>query len=91
MFLVLTPAAAKIKGVKVSGAMEASRAGLTPPPQTGVRHAIRPLSVFSFCGQPITGSRDERQLDKDLPLCPDCKRHRDEATLLFGGRRRKRD
>ncbi len=67
------------------------RAGMNPPSQTNVRHAIRPLSVFSFCGQFIAAPYDHHAAPKDLPLCPDCKRYRDKAALLFGGRRRRRD
>ncbi|MGA2113636.1 MAG: hypothetical protein ABSH56_02660 [Bryobacteraceae bacterium] len=60
------------------------------PLQTSVRHAIRPLSVFSFCGQFIATARDEHPAaPKDLPLCPECKRYRAEAALLFGGKRRR--
>ena len=65
---------------------------MTPPSQTTVRHAIRPLSAFSFCGQFIAAPRDgHHAAPKDLPLCPECKRNRDKAALLFGGRRRRRD
>jgi hypothetical protein len=61
-----------------------------PSSRTNVRHAIRPLSVFSFCGQFIAASRDDHQAaHKDLPLCPECKRYRDKAALLFGSRRRR--
>ncbi len=68
------------------------RVDMTPLSQTDVRHVVRPLSVFSFCGQIVGGPGDERQrATKDLPLCPECKRYRDKAALLFGGRRRTRN
>jgi hypothetical protein len=63
---------------------------MNSPSQANVRHAIRPLSVFSFCGQFIAAARDDhRAAPKNQPLCPECKRTRDEAALLFGGKRRR--
>jgi hypothetical protein len=58
--------------------------------QPNVRHSIRPLNVFSFCGQPIAAPRREyEQLSRGLPECPDCKRARNGAALSRGGRQRK--
>jgi hypothetical protein len=58
--------------------------------QTTTRHRIRPLSVFTFCGQPIAAPHDEYHLlTKDLPPCPECKRARDKAALTLGGRQRR--
>ena len=55
-----------------------------------IRHHIRPLSVFSFCGQPIVAPRDEYHLiTKDLPPCTECQRARDKAQQLLGGRHRR--
>ena len=52
------------------------------PPLHDVRHSIRPLSVFSFCGQPMAALRDEYQLTtKDLQPCPECKRARTDPDL----------
>jgi hypothetical protein len=54
--------------------------------QTYVRHSIRPLSVFSFCGQPIAVPLGQYHLaTKDLPPCPECKRAREKAALMRGG------
>ena len=54
--------------------------------QTNVRHSIRPLNVFSFCGQPIAAPRDEYYpATRDLPPCPQCKRARDQAALALAG------
>lgn len=58
------------------------------PTETHVRHFIRPLSVFSFCGQ-IVIRRDGSLSAKELPLCAECKRYRDKAAQLFGARRTK--
>jgi hypothetical protein len=57
---------------------------MTLQSQTSVRHSIRPLNVFSFCGQPITLPRGEyQQATKDLPPCPECQRARDRAALML--------
>jgi hypothetical protein len=57
---------------------------------TRVRHSIRPLSVFSFCGQPIAAPRDEYHLaTKGLPPCMECQRARDRAQQMLGGRHRR--
>jgi hypothetical protein len=64
---------------------------VNPRLHTDVRHSIRPLSVFSFCGQPMAALRDEYQLTtKDLPPCPECRRARDKAVLMHGGRYRRK-
>jgi len=58
--------------------------------RTRVRHSVRPLNVFSFCGEPITASRDEYHLlTKDLPPCPKCKRVRDKAARARGPKSRR--
>jgi hypothetical protein len=63
---------------------------MTPSTETNFRHNIRPLSIFSFCGQPIVRRRDEYQLaTKELPPCPECKRARDKAALALGGKYRR--
>jgi hypothetical protein len=55
-----------------------------------VRHSVRPLNVFSFCGEPIVASRDEYHLlTKDLPPCPECRRARDKVALELGGKYRR--
>jgi hypothetical protein len=55
-----------------------------------IRHMIRPLSVFSFCGQPIAARRDEYQTaTKGLPPCMECQRARDKAQRMLGGRHRR--
>ena len=41
------------------------------------------------CELYICGNDDHRAAPKNLPLCPECKRTRDEAALLFGGKRRR--
>jgi hypothetical protein len=52
--------------------------------QTNVRHSIRPLNVFSFCGQPIGAPRDEYfPATRDLPPCPECKRAREQVALAL--------
>jgi hypothetical protein len=54
--------------------------------QTNVRHSIRPLNVFSFCGQFIAAPRDQYfPATRNLPLCPECKRARDQAALVLAG------
>src|ERR1019366_615266 len=64
---------------------------MTLQSQTYVRHSIRPLNVFSFCGQPIPAPHGQYHLaTKDLPPCPECKRARDKAALTLGGGSRKR-
>jgi hypothetical protein len=57
---------------------------------TRIRHSIRPLSVFSFCGQPIAASRDEYHVTtKDLPPCTECQRARERAQQILGGKHRR--
>ena len=57
-----------------------------------IRHSIRPLSVFSFCGQPIAAPRDEYHLTtKDLPPCTECQRARERAQQMLGGKHRRLD
>jgi hypothetical protein len=52
--------------------------------QPNVRHSLRPLNVFSFCGQPIAAPRDEYYpATRDLPPCPECKRARDQVALVL--------
>jgi hypothetical protein len=59
--------------------------------QTGVRHSIRPLNTFSFCGRPIAAPHGEYLIaTKDLPPCPECKRAREKAALTMGGAYRRR-
>jgi hypothetical protein len=63
---------------------------MSAPSPIRVRHSLRPLSVFSFCGETIATARDEyRSLTKDLPPCPECKRARDNASLVLGGKNRR--
>jgi len=55
-----------------------------------LRHRIRPLSVFTFCGQPITAPRHEYHIiTKDLPPCTECRRASDRAQQLLGGKHRR--
>ena len=57
---------------------------------TRIRHSIRPLSVFSFCGQPIAAPRDEYHMEtKGLPLCTECQRARERAQQMVGGKHRR--
>ncbi len=57
---------------------------------TNTRHRFRPLSVFSFCGQPIAAPREMYHLlTKDLPPCRQCQRARDRGTLTLGGKNRR--
>jgi hypothetical protein len=53
--------------------------------QTNVRHSIRPLNVFSFCGQPIAAPREYYPATRDLPACPQCKRALSQAALALAG------
>jgi hypothetical protein len=54
------------------------------------RHTLRPLSLFTFCGEAIAARGDEYQrLTRDLPLCPECRRVRDEALKAIAGKRRR--
>jgi hypothetical protein len=54
--------------------------------QTNVRHSLRPLNVFSFCGQPIAAPRDQYyRATRNLPPCPECKRARNQAALVLAG------
>jgi hypothetical protein len=63
---------------------------MTPNSRSQVRHAVRPLNVFSFCGEPIVAPRGEYHLlTKDLPPCPECKRARDQVALALGGKYRR--
>jgi hypothetical protein len=55
-----------------------------------IRHSIRPLSVFSFCGQPIAAPREEyHQTTKGLPPCMECERARERARQMLGGKHRR--
>ena len=57
---------------------------------TPIRHRIRPLSVFSFCGQPIAEPRGEYHMTtKDLPPCTECQHARERAQQILGGRHRR--
>lgn len=63
---------------------------MTPQRQTNTRHRIRPLNVFTFCGQPIAATRDEYHLlTKYLPACLACKRAQDRAVLSLDRRHRR--
>jgi hypothetical protein len=54
--------------------------------QTNVRHSLRPLNVFSFCGQPIAAPRNQYYPEtRDLPPCPECQRARDQIVLALTG------
>ena len=64
---------------------------MTSQSQNRVRHSIRPLNTFSYCGQPITAPLGQYHLaTKDLPPCPECKRAREKAALTVGGGYRRR-
>ena len=57
---------------------------MTTQTQLQVRHSLRPLNVFSFCGQPIAEPRGEYLLaTRDLPSCPDCQRARNRAVWML--------
>jgi hypothetical protein len=63
---------------------------MTQPSPIQIRHRIRPLSVFSFCGQPIAAPRDEYHMaTKDLPPCTECQRARQRAQQMLGGKHRR--
>ena len=63
---------------------------MTEPSAIQIRHRIRPLSVFSFCGQPIAAPRDEYHMaTKDLPPCAECQRARQRAQEMLGGKHRR--
>jgi len=63
---------------------------MTPQSRRPVRHSVRPLSVFTFCGETLAAPRDEyHERTKDLQPCPECKRARDEAEAVLGGKRRR--
>ncbi len=58
--------------------------------RTNTRHKIRPLSVFTFCGQPIAApSHAYHLLTKDLPPCLVCQRAHERAAQVLGKRHRK--
>ena len=53
-----------------------------------VRHSLRPLNVFTFCGQPISAPRGEYLLAaRDLPPCLECQRARNRAAWMLGRNR----
>ena len=57
---------------------------MTTHTQLQVRHSLRPLNVFSFCGQPISAPRGEYlSATRDLPPCPDCERARTRAVQFL--------
>jgi hypothetical protein len=63
---------------------------MAPQSSAQVRHSVRPLNTFSFCGEHIAQSRQEYHLlTKDLPQCPECQRVRDQAVLTLGRKRRR--
>ena len=63
---------------------------MTQPSASQVRHSMRPLSVFSYCGQPIAAPRDEYHMaTKDLPPCAECLRARKRAQQMTGGKHRR--
>jgi len=60
------------------------------PDNSRFRHTVRPLSLFTFCGETIGAPREEyQQVNRNLPPCPECRRVRDEALMLLGGKRRR--
>ncbi len=62
---------------------------MIPQTQLQFRHSLRPLNVFSFCGEPITAPRGEYlRVTRDLPPCPDCQNARNEAAQMLGGNHR---
>jgi hypothetical protein len=63
---------------------------MTQHSTTRIRHSIRPLSVFTFCGQPIAAPLDEyHQATKDLPVCTECQRARERALQALAGKHRR--
>jgi hypothetical protein len=62
---------------------------MTAHRETLVRHTLRPLNVFTYCGQPTVGSRAEYlRATRHLPPCPDCQRARDRVMLMLQPKRR---
>jgi hypothetical protein len=54
---------------------------MTTQTQLQCRHSLRPLSVFSFCGQPIAAPREEYvRTTRNLPPCLDCQNARNRAA-----------
>ena len=59
---------------------------MTTETQLEFRHSLRPLNVFSFCGQPVAAPRAEYlQATRDLPPCPNCRRAQDAVARTLGG------
>ena len=57
-----------------------------------VRHSMRPLSVFAFCGEAIAAERGEYMRsakERCLPACKECQRARDKAEAMLGNKQRK--
>jgi hypothetical protein len=58
---------------------------MTTRTQPTVRHSLRPLNVFTFCGQPIPVPRDEYlRATQNLPPCPDCQQARNRVVRMLG-------
>jgi hypothetical protein len=55
--------------------------------QLQFRHTLRPLNVFSFCGQTISGARDEYiRASRDLPPCPECQQARNRVVRVLAAK-----
>ena len=88
---MLSPgAAAVVHDVRNTPRLKAEEVTMANSSPDRIRHSIRPLSVFSFCGQPIAAPRDEYHVStKDLPPCTECRRARDRAQQILGGKHRR--
>jgi hypothetical protein len=83
-------AGAAVHVVRNAPATKADEVPMTHNALNRIRHSIRPLSVFSFCGQPIAAPRDEYHVStKDLPPCTECQRARERAQQMLGGKHRR--
>lgn len=81
---------AVVRDVRNTPRVKAEEVTMANSSPSRIRHSIRPLSVFSFCGQPIAAPRDEYHLStKDLPPCSECQRARERAQQMLGGKHRR--
>ena len=88
--MLSSDAGAAVHDVRNTPATKAEEVTMTHSSATRIRHSIRPLSVFSFCGQPITASRDQYCLStKGMPPCPECERARERAQRMLAGKHRR--
>ena len=88
--MLTSDVAAAVHGVRNTPRLKAEEVTMANSSPSRIRHSIRPLSVFSFCGQPIAAPRDEYHTStKDLPPCAECQRARERAQQMLGGKHRR--